>query len=791
VAVFQSISGLDSLTGTSGNDSFIFTQFSNDNGDNFDGSSGNDSFDLSIGPGYSFALTTYDFTGTQITSFESVNFVGVGSNREAAFFSSQFGAGLSHSLSVSASDLAQRILVTMDAPGVFSAGLWTFSNWSNNTGFMAYDDLVVISGSSSGDIITGSSATDYLYGNGGNDTIDGGNGADTLTGGMGLDHINGGAGNDLLIINDGYDVVAGEVYDGGSGYDILYLPNGLGDLSTVTLMGIEMLQGNGANTVYLTISQIGGITTFYHTDVGLGETGAITLASTQAAHYYLNTLGNTLDGSAVLGNLTVYGSFGADVIYGGNGNDYIRGGLGADVIFGGIGDDDIDAIYGFPDGSYDQVVGGAGNDSVTLGYNAVGDGGTGFDTLFINAFNQTQGITIDLSAIWTGGTATNGTGTLTGFEALGDIIGSNSNDTITVGTGGFVATGIAPPVVRGYDGDDQLTGGNDRDLLFGDDGNDTLTGLDGDDQLAGFDGNDHIDGGDGDDFINGGLGTDILIGGTGSDTYSYVQGDAPSQDVIIESANDVGIDVLFMNVATNVADGVFTNLRNIEAAEFVAPVDIIGSEVVLGAEFEASGIRTVTAWADIDSTALTADMNFIVSRIGPIRPLSLFAGSGDDTVSFDQHALPNFIETYTLSGGAGYDTLVFRDGFGARSLISSFNQPALITSGFECIKLEGLRETGVVGGPDIAGTVEFYNLTLTDSVVASGQTMRVDARALNVNVVYNLGIDQEIGGSGINADRLASDILHLDASQLSSDRAVSLLGGATNDTAVGGAGPTS
>ena len=72
--------------------------------------------------------------------------------------------------------------------------------------------------------------------------------------------------------------------------------------------------------------------------------------------------------------------------------------------------------------------------------------------------------------------------------------------------------------IKGYDGDDWITGQNASDILRGNKGHDTLDGLSGNDKLRGGGDNDTIYGGAGDDFLHGGSGDDSVFGQSGNDT---------------------------------------------------------------------------------------------------------------------------------------------------------------------------------------------------------------------------------------------------------------------------------
>jgi Ca2+-binding RTX toxin-like protein len=84
---------------------------------------------------------------------------------------------------------------------------------------------------------------------------------------------------------------------------------------------------------------------------------------------------NTLNGMG--GNDMLYGDQNSDQVYGGTGNDVVSGGGGQDRVFGGSGNDNVqggsgnDRVYG--DAGRDTVSGGSGNDFV--------EGGSGDDRL--------------------------------------------------------------------------------------------------------------------------------------------------------------------------------------------------------------------------------------------------------------------------------------------------------------------------------------------------------------------------------------------------------------------------
>ena len=77
----------------------------------------------------------------------------------------------------------------------------------------------------------------------------------------------------------------------------------------------------------------------------------------------------------------------------------------------------------------------------------------------------------------------------------------------------------------GTEGDDVLTGGEERDLLLGHAGDDSLSGNGGDDQL---------EGGEGGDTLAGGTGDDVLSGDKGSDRFVFDMSEDSGNDVILD-----------------------------------------------------------------------------------------------------------------------------------------------------------------------------------------------------------------------------------------------------------------
>ncbi|WP_393072521.1 calcium-binding protein [Streptomyces sp. LN704] len=95
---------------------------------------------------------------------------------------------------------------------------------------------------------------------------------------------------------------------------------------------------------------------------------------------------------------------------------------------------------------------------------------------------------------------------------LASVLAGDGNDTVNAGGG--------DNIVNGGKGNDVLRGGAAGQILNGDDGNDTIYGGTGDDSLYGGTGNDVLYGNSGADKLYGNSGNDKLYGGPGRDTLS-------------------------------------------------------------------------------------------------------------------------------------------------------------------------------------------------------------------------------------------------------------------------------
>ncbi|MBS1228561.1 MAG: protein of unknown function toxins and related Ca2+-binding protein [Proteobacteria bacterium] len=394
-----------------------------------------------------------------------------------------------------------------------------------------------------------------IYAGDGDDVVNAGSGADMLSGGAGDDKLNGGSGNDILNGGMGADTLVG-----GTGIDTAtYADANLGVGVSVVLDGTG-LGVAGSESLGDTLVGIENLTGTNYADTLIGNGGA-----------------NVLAGG--LGDDILEGRGGADTLNGGDGNDTLTGGDGADALQGGAGTDTASyaaataavtvsltsntgsggEAEGDVLGSIENLIGGAGNDTLTgaAGIQANDfDGGGGTDT--VSYAPSTQGVVASLTTTL-GVVQTNDADGDT-YTRIESLTGSAYADTL-------IGNDAALNVLSSGAGNDVLEGmGGAADTLDGGDGIDTAsylhnTGIDGvtaslagtafaygpavtikgdaigdtyfnnsienlqgsnlADTLIGNAGINTLWGEAGDDILEGGAGADVLYGGIGSDSSSF------------------------------------------------------------------------------------------------------------------------------------------------------------------------------------------------------------------------------------------------------------------------------
>ncbi|MGZ8305747.1 MAG: calcium-binding protein, partial [Allosphingosinicella sp.] len=163
-----------------------------------------------------------------------------------------------------------------------------------------------------------------------------------IYGGRGTDDLTGGAGNDIFFFPEGGRFAAGDMVDGGSGYDGLFLRgNYTIDFTQAgyagALASIENLTVSGAADVRYAR---GGGTEFDYSIIwdgdllGAGQTMTVNASTLQSQESLAFNGSDETDG-----NFRLFGGGGNDVLTGGGGADLIFGGLRGDTLTGGAGND--------------------------------------------------------------------------------------------------------------------------------------------------------------------------------------------------------------------------------------------------------------------------------------------------------------------------------------------------------------------------------------------------------------------------------------------------------------------
>ena len=194
-------------------------------------------------------------------------------------------------------------------------------------------------------------------------------------------------------------------------------------------------------------------------------------------------LDTTIFGGDGNDSLNTGGIGGVDLVVGGPGDDRLFGGTGDNYLTGDAGDD---LIFGGP--GQDYLSGGDGDDRL-IGEDSADwlSGGNGTDVASYQ--ETTQNVTASLDGV------------------IGNDGTPHEHDTIAADVEG----------IDGGEGDDYLTGNDQRNSLHGNGGNDVITGGGGGDPIRGGSGADWLDGGDGADLIEGDEGADFLLGGPAND----------------------------------------------------------------------------------------------------------------------------------------------------------------------------------------------------------------------------------------------------------------------------------
>lgn len=407
----------------------------------------------------------------------------------------------------------------------------------------------VIHGTEGRDVIWAGPGNDVVYGEGGNDVICGGPGSDVLHGGRGDDWLNGGPGNRDIVLGElGDDTVLGgagneDEVSGGLGIDVVNGGPGNDDLVHGDYGYDLMYGGSGSGDVASFATDVGGgvdrgvwASLRAHRAYGDGHDKLFGFESLEGSAFKDTLIGDGADN-------VINGGPGNDRIIGGGGHDELNGGEGADKCRGGpirvscgpekapSGSAYVQLDHTVGGGGGLQVLGGGGNDQITVSYD---------ETTETFGVSAAKGISV-------GEGCEHPEPKLLGQVAchlqgparwlMADL--GAGNDRLTV-QGSLEA--VESVRISGGPGNDIIHGGPEGDLIESGTGSDRIYGGGGDDGLVGgLPGPTYLYGGPGNDLLaaGGGCAGGALVGGPGNDDASFAETQAHPGILYVSLASGV------------------------------------------------------------------------------------------------------------------------------------------------------------------------------------------------------------------------------------------------------------
>ncbi|SDE41084.1 Hemolysin-type calcium-binding repeat-containing protein [Belnapia rosea] len=595
---------------------------------------------------------------------------------------------------------------------------------------IAYTTIVLTSGNDSR--VISESGSFSVQGLGGNDVISvlaGTTGSDLLDGGAGLDRLTGAETDDILIGGAGADTL-----NGGAGSDTAdYSASGamlVLTLSTSTTSSATSRPSGGDAT--------GDVLSNIENVVGTAFGDLVS--------------GNQLDNQLVggLGNDTVRGNAGADLLYGDSttegaaqgGVDLVDGGDGNDTLHGGAANDSLLGSFG-----NDELHGDAGDDllSSSSGDDLL-DGGDGNDQFVASIGNDT----------------------LYGGAGNDDLNASSGNDEVHGGDGNDTATGA--------DGTDSLAGDAGNDVLAAGIGLDTVTGGDGDDSLDGGQDADQVTGGSGNDTLAGGAG-DTIDGGEGIDTLTFAN-----------AAGAAGVD-LTNGIGSGAAAGAsFANIENLTGSGFndILIGNSLNNTFVGGAGADQMIGQGGLDTADYSASDVAISIQFTAT---PENPTAAGTGTGGhaagDSLQLIERVIGSAFADSLNGGGVGE---IFVGGLGADLLNGGGGNDTADYSFSTAAVTVNLLAGTASDGDQLTDMENVIGTAFADTLFGSAAANRLEGGTGNDWFRGGAGADTMFGGVGTDtADFSTSDggvqIQLLDSSDPNSAGVGSALGSTTSDAA--------
>ena len=551
--------------------------------------------------------------------------------------------------------------------------------------------------------------------------IDGTKNADTRTGTAGADYfnmsqggrdtVNGLAGNDAIFFGRTFDEL--DRVDGGAGYDELQLS---GENRRVIIGSVNLKNVEGINLFDGGVYVISLLSDLVRIGTTLNIYGSNTLNSANSM---------TVNGAAVVGDLTLFSTAGTDVLTGGSGNDRFvyRPGQGSDTFDGGDGRNSLDlsliqhgVTFAFGYNGYqslgtsgklrarnfDHVDGTAFNDRMT---------GDAADNFFFLA----QGG----SDVVAGGDGNDSVDFRGSWDSLDRYDGGAGFDSVNL-AGAYSGMTIRAPMIANveqiylYDSGtfnfvlaaDAVTTGRRLTILSSNE-------LDGDDSVA-------VDG----SAVTGVLdlwssaGNDILIGGSGNDSFVVQDGGAD-----IYEAGAGGNYLNFTLIQTGIA----------------IDLGATGAQAIGSGSVDITGFSGVSGTAFDDRIFGNASDNYIDVSFSTGGKDTVDARDGNDTI----FAGTTFDRGDRFQGGAGFDTLRLGGTYSDLTVTSQ------MMSGIESLSLSAGGAYDLTLGADIAAAGGFLQVIGgLDAAQTTAMTVDGSKARYAIGFFSSFGDDTLTSGAG-------------------------------------------
>lgn len=599
-------------------------------------------------------------------------------------------------------------------------------------------------GTSGNDTYTGGADADIINGQAGDDTLNGGEGADTIDGGAGLDKLYGDGGDDLLRVANA--TVAGEVYDGGTGFDTLevllsaggapaqtgggYVASGV-NLRNVSLTAIESLKFGSSVTTGLAIninySQLGSLQRLEggagYDQLTINVTGSGTFTAPTLTK--VNWEGSSdvfatgdivrLFAGGATGSVTLNASTGhrgVEFLLGGNGDDTLNGSDGAEILNGQGGANILNA--------------GGGNDllhSVNMsptiyetGIGSVFDGGAGFDYL---AFTNSQAFQ----------------GTIANIE--GFLLAPSPNvpaPQVEISSNVLLGTAAALHLRGSGTLEVHLEDGHNFDGSAWVHEAGSSVGV----QVFGGASNTWYIGTGGNDRFSGGFGSATMTGGLGADQFEAGAG----QHVVTDF--EIGVDKVDVR-----------DLNIVSFAQLQPFLSQVGSDVVLSRTYNGV-MQTMTlknvSLANLDASSFVFQTSHSGDTLtGTESADHLLGAFGNDTLLGlgDDDVLYASKGDDSLDGGAGNDVLTGGEGNdsivgGAGIDTASFAEAA----GPVTVDLAAGTASGADGSDTLSGIENLSGSAFDDYLKGDAGANFIDGGAGNDTMIGGLGDDVYVQNPG-------------------------------------------